>query len=213
MAAEELGIPVARIKMIEGDTALTPNQGRTSGSNGIQSGGVQIRQAAATARKALTELAAKRLNVAAADLDRRRRRGAPEGGRRPASTSPSCWRASSSTSSSDPKAPLKDPRTYTIVGKPLPRPDVPAKVTGTHTYVHDFTLPGMLHGRVVRPPGIGAELVSVDESSIAHLPGVKVVRIKNFLGVVAEDEWTCVRACAPSRRSGAIGRACRRRPG
>ena len=66
--AEELGMPIARIKMIEGDTALTPDQGRTAGSNGIQRGGMQIRQAAATARKALIELAAKQLNVAAADL-------------------------------------------------------------------------------------------------------------------------------------------------
>ncbi len=94
----------------------------------------------------------------------------------------------------DPAAPLKAPGTYTIVGKPLPRPDVPAKVTGSQTYVHDFTLPGMLHGRVIRPPGIGAELLSVDESSVAQLPGVKVVRIQSFLAVVAEDEWTCVRA-------------------
>ena len=94
----------------------------------------------------------------------------------------------------DPKAPLKDPASYTIVGKPLPRPDVPAKVTGSNLYVQDFTLPGMLHGRVIRPPTIGAELVSVDESSVGQLPGVKVVRIKNFLAVVAEDEWTCVRA-------------------
>ena len=94
----------------------------------------------------------------------------------------------------DPKAQLKDPSTYTIVGKPLPRPDVPAKVTGSHIFMHDFAVPNMLHGRVIRPPAIGAELRSVDGSSVANLPGVKVVRVNNFLGVVAEDEWTCVRA-------------------
>ena len=69
IAAEELGIDVDKITFIEGDTALTPDQGRTSGSNGIQRGGVQIRQAAATARKALVELAAQRLNAKAEDLE------------------------------------------------------------------------------------------------------------------------------------------------
>lgn len=192
IVAEELGVPIDRIDMIEGDTALTPNQGRTSGSNGIQQGGVQIRQAAATARQALVELASKRLNVPAGDLI------VVDGEVRPKSGAGvkfvDLLAGNRFNLALDPKAPLKDPRTYTIVGKVLPRPDVPAKVTGSHTYVHDVTVPGMLHGRVIRPPGIGAELISVDESSIANLPGVEVVRIKSFLGVVAEDEWTCVRA-------------------
>ncbi len=192
IVAEELGVPIDRIDMIEGDTALTPNQGRTSGSNGIQQGGVQIRQAAATARRALIELASKRLNVPAGELI------VVDGEVRPKSGAGvkfvDLLAGNRFNLALDPKAPLKDPRTYTIVGKLLPRPDVPAKVTGSHTYVHDVTVPGMLHGRVIRPPGIGAELISVDESSIANLPGVKVVRIKTFLGVVAEDEWTCVRA-------------------
>jgi nicotinate dehydrogenase subunit B len=192
IVAEELGVPIDRIDMIEGDTALTPDQGRTAGSNGIQQGGVQIRQAAATARRALVELASKRLNVPAGDLI------VVDGEVRPKSGAGvkfvDLLAGNRFNLALDPKAPLKDPRTYTIVGKVLPRPDVPAKVTGSHTYVHDVTVPGMLHGRVIRPPGIGAELISVDESSIANLPGVKVVRIKTFLGVVAEDEWTCVRA-------------------
>jgi CO/xanthine dehydrogenase Mo-binding subunit len=192
IVAEELGVPIERIEMIEGDTALTPDQGRTSGSNGIQQGGVQIRQAAATARKALIELASKRLNVPADDLV------VADGEVRPNSGSgvkfADLLAGNKFNLKLDDKAPLKDPRTYTIVGRVLPRPDVPAKVTGTHTYVHDVTVPGMLYARVIRPPAIGAELVSVDESSIANLPGVKVVRLKNFLGVVAEDEWTCVRA-------------------
>ena len=193
IVAEELGVPVARIHLIEGDTALTPDQGRTAGSNGIQRGGVQIRRAAATARKALTELAAKRLNVAAGDLV------AADGEVRPKSGGAGVKFADLLSGHSfdlplDPKAPLKDPANYTVVGKPLPRPDVPAKVTGSHMFMHDFTVPNMLHGRVIRPPAIGAELRSVDESSVAALPGVKVVRVKNFLGVVAGDEWTCVRA-------------------
>ena len=193
IVAEELGIPVERIKLIEGDTALTPDQGRTSGSNGIQVGGMQFRQASATARKALIDLAARRLNVAADDLttvdgEVRRKSGGP------GIKFAELLAGNKFDLKLDPKAPLKDPRTYTIVGKPLPRPDVPAKVNGTFVYMHDFKVPDMLHGRVIRPPAIGAELKSVDEASIASLPGAKVVRIKNFLGVVAEDEWTCVRA-------------------
>jgi nicotinate dehydrogenase subunit B len=191
--AEELGVSIDRIKLIEGDTALTPDQGRTAGSNGIQQGGVQIRRAAATARKALIELAAQRLNVPAADLI------AADGEVRPRSGGGGIKFADLLAGNNfglelDPKAPLKDPRTYTIVGKPLKRPDVPGKVTGSHVFMHDFAVPNMLHGRVIRAPAIGATLVSVDESSIAHLPNVKVLRVKNFLGVIAEDEWTCVRA-------------------
>ena len=141
IVAEELGLPVDRIKMVEGDTALTPNQGRTAGSNGIQQGGVQIRQASATARKALTELAAKRLNLAAADLV------VADGEVRPKAggagiTFADLLGGKQFDVALDPKAPLKDPASYTIVGKPLPRPDVPAKVTGSNLYVHDFTLPG-----------------------------------------------------------------------
>jgi CO/xanthine dehydrogenase Mo-binding subunit len=94
----------------------------------------------------------------------------------------------------DPKAPLADPARYTVVGKSLARPDVPAKCTGRHVYVHDFTVPGMLHGRVIRPPAIGAMLLSVDETSIRGIPGVRVVRIESFLAVVASDEWAAVRA-------------------
>jgi CO/xanthine dehydrogenase Mo-binding subunit len=94
----------------------------------------------------------------------------------------------------DPKAPLKDPKDYAIVGKPLRRPDVPAKSTGSHIYMQDFRVPGMLHGRVTRPASIGAKLVSVDDSSIREFAGVKVVRVNDFLGLVGDDEWTVIKA-------------------
>jgi nicotinate dehydrogenase subunit B len=198
IAGEELGIGVDMIKYVEGDTALTPDQGRTSGSNGIQRGGMQIRQAAATARAALIELAAQRLNVKGDDLvasngEVRRKSGGTGvrfadliGGR-------------NFNLKLDPKAPLKDPATYTLVGKPLARPDVPAKCTGSFTYMQDFSLPGMVHARVIRPPAIGAKLVSVDESSIKDFAGASVVRIKDFLAVVASDEWTAIRAARALR--------------
>jgi nicotinate dehydrogenase subunit B len=193
IAGEELGIGIDKIKYVEGDTALTPDQGRTSGSNGIQRGGMQIRQAAATARKALVELAAPRLNAKPEDLT------AENGAVRPKSGGTGIGFADLIGGRQfdlklDAKAPLKDPATYTLVGKPLPRPDVPDKCMGKHVYMHDFSVPNMLHARVIRPPALGATLVSVDETSIKDFAGAKTVRLKDLLAVVAGDEWTAVRA-------------------
>ena len=94
----------------------------------------------------------------------------------------------------DPKAPLAAPSSYAVVGTSPQRPDVPAKCTGQYTYIQDHLVSGMLHARVLRPPAIGARLVSVDETSVAHLPGVRVVRLESFLAVVAKNEWAAVRA-------------------
>jgi CO/xanthine dehydrogenase Mo-binding subunit len=94
----------------------------------------------------------------------------------------------------DPKAPLKDPGQYTQVGKSVPRPDVPGKCTGQYEYVQNIRVPGMLHGRVIRPPAFGAKLMAMDEASIRAIPDVKVIRIESFLGVVAPDEWAAIRA-------------------
>src|SRR5581483_8637712 len=92
-------------------------------------------------------------------------------------------------------ATAKDPKTHKVVGKSVPRLDIPDKATGKFTYMHDFRVPGMLHGRVVRPPAFGARLESVDEGSIKDVAGVvKVVRDGNFLGVVAQSEWAAVKA-------------------
>jgi CO/xanthine dehydrogenase Mo-binding subunit len=165
MAAEELGLPIEKVALVEGDTGLTPDQGSTGGSTGLTRGGVEVRQAAATARDALAKMDPAKL---------------AEGQRFFLKV--------------DAKASLKDPAQYTVVGKPIPRPDVPAKCTGKHTYVQDFVLPGMLHGRVIRPPAIGAKLLSVDEPSVKGIPDVRVVRKENFLGVVAKDEWASIRA-------------------
>ncbi|MBW0004830.1 MAG: xanthine dehydrogenase family protein molybdopterin-binding subunit [Hyphomicrobiales bacterium] len=193
MAAEELGIGLEKINLIEGDTALTPDQGTTAGSTGIARGGVQIRQAAATAREALQRMGAERLGLAPADVV------ATEGEVRPRNGGAGIGFGEligdrQFALKLDAKAPLRNPDDYLLVGKPLRRPDIPAKVTGTHLYVHNLRVDGMLHGRIVRPPAVDAKLVSIDESSIAHIPGVRVVRIENFLGVVAEDEWDAVRA-------------------
>jgi nicotinate dehydrogenase subunit B len=193
MAAEELGVDTTRITVIDGDTARCPNTGGTGGSTGLTRGGTAVRQAAATARQALLGLAATRLKRPAADLTivagevrpaaggRGVRIGALVGGRRLALPV-------------DAKAPLVPPSQYVTVGQSPARPEVPAKSTGRYQYIQDFSVPGMLHGRVIRPPAVGATLVSVDEASVKKLPGVRVVRIESFLAVVSHDEWAAVRA-------------------
>ena len=193
MAAEELGIGVERIVLIEGDTALTPDQGATAGSSGIMPGGVQIRQAAATAREALIGMAAARANKLAVEFD-------TVDGEVRLKTGGAGIRFGDLVANKrldvkvDLKANLRDPASYTVVGKPLARPDIPGKVDGRHVYVHDFRIDGMLHGRVVRPPAVGARLVTVDDASIRAIAGVRVVRVNDFLGVVAASEWDAVTA-------------------
>jgi len=194
IVAEELDVPLARVQVVEGDTALTPAQGKTWGSLSIQNGGVQIRQAAATARRALLQEAAKRLGTPAEDLivEQGTVRSRSDGKQ---VTYGELIGGKTFSLKLDKQAPLKDPAKYKIVGQSVPRFDIPGKMTGQFTYMQDFKVPGMLHGRVVRPAAIGATLLSVDESSARDVPGlVKVVRQGNFLGVVAESEWSAILA-------------------
>lgn len=192
IVAEELDVPVQRIAMIEGDTALCPDQGGTGGSTGIVNGGMQIRQAAATARQALIALAATRLSVGSGDLR------VSDGVVRSADGRSIRYGELIGDShfdvKLDAKAPLKNADHYQYVGQPVARPDLPAKMTGRHTYMQDFRVPGMLHARVIRPHAIGATLTNVDEGSIAGIPGARVVRIKDFVAVVAGHEWDAIRA-------------------
>lgn len=192
MVGEELGIGVDSIELIEGDSALTPNQGPTAGSTGVMRGGVELRQAAATAHEALLALAAERLRQPAAGLVLADGAVRAADGRHIAIGELVGGQALNLKM--NPKAPLRSPASYRLVGQPLLRPDIPAKVTGRHVYVHDHSVPGMQHGRVVRPPAVGARVLAIDEGSVARLPGVRVVRIADFVGVVAADEWAAVRA-------------------
>jgi CO/xanthine dehydrogenase Mo-binding subunit len=195
MAAEELGLPIEKVDLIEGDTLLTPDQGRTGGSSGLTQGGVGVRQAAATAREQLISLGAAKFHQDAAGLVLAGGQVRPKAGGSGIGIGELIGGKRLSLKV-NPKVLLKDPATYTVVGKPLLRPDVPGKCTGTEVFVHDFSLPGMLHGRVVRPPSIGAKLLSVNEASIAGIPDVRVVRVNDFLGIVAKSEWAAVRAAA-----------------
>src|SRR6516162_8686359 len=201
MVADELDVPFDRVKLVQGDTALTPDQGPTWGSLSIQIGGMQLRNAAATAKAALLEEAAKRLGAKQEELkvvdgvisagNKRVSYGELVGGKSFALTLDHTKPAAG-----------KDPKDYKLVGKPVPRVDIPDKVTGRFTYMQDFRLPGMLHGRVVRPPAIGATLESVDEASIKDVAGVvKIVRQGNFLGVVAESEWGAIKAAEKLKAS------------
>jgi CO/xanthine dehydrogenase Mo-binding subunit len=201
MAAEELGVPLARVSLVDGDTARCPNNGGTGGSTGLTRGGTAVRQAAATARQALLRLGSERLGLPVADLtiaDGEVRAAAAAGSRsRRRSRSIAIARLLDGGRFSltvDANAPLAASSSYAVVGTSPLRPDVPGKSTGRYTFIQDFTVPGMLHARVLRPPAIGARLTSVDETSIAQLPGVRVVRLESFLAVVAKHEWAAVRA-------------------
>jgi nicotinate dehydrogenase subunit B len=192
MVADELDVEFSTVAIIQGDTDLTPDQGVTFGSLSIQNGGAQLRQAAATARQALLTEAGKRFKVPPERLR-------IENGKVYAEEGVSIPMAAlidqrGLSLKLDKTAPLKSPADFKLVGKSQPRLDIPDKITGQFTYMQDFTLPGMLHARVIRPPAMGATLLSVDAASIDEIPGiVKVVRQENFLGVVAKTEWAAIK--------------------
>jgi CO/xanthine dehydrogenase Mo-binding subunit len=193
IVAEELDVPLDQVTLIQGDTLLTPDQGPSFGSLSIQNGGAQLRQAAATARRALLERAAVKFNTDASTLSIRD--GVIVDPNRRELALGDLLDGRMLSLELDQNAPLKSPADFKLVGKPVRRLDIPDKVTARFTFMQDFKRPGMLHGRVIRPSGLGATLLSYDESSIRGIPGiVKVVRIENFLGVVAKSEWSAIKA-------------------
>ncbi|NQW93171.1 MAG: molybdopterin-dependent oxidoreductase, partial [Polaromonas sp.] len=176
IVAEELYVELSQVNMVLGNTASVPNQGATIASASLQIHAAPLRAAAAQARAWLLARAAAK-SVAPTDY--------------------AALLAGHVELSLNLNTPLKAPADYRIVGTSAPRTDIPAKVTGALTFVHDMRVPGMLHGRVVRPPYVGADhgdfigntLASVDDSSIAHIPGIRaVVVIRDFVGIVAERE-------------------------
>ena len=205
IVAEELDLRMDQVDMVLGDTGRAPNQGPTIASASIQISAVPLRQAAAQARAWLLAQAAERLQVVPDQLcvDAGRvsvrddaARGVGYGellqGRRVVLTL-------------DADVPVKPVAEHRVVGQSAPRVDIAAKAFGEAVFVHDVRLPGMLHGRVLRPPYAGADhgefigntLESVDERSIAHIPGLRaVVVIRDFVGVVAEREEQAEQAAA-----------------
>jgi nicotinate dehydrogenase subunit B len=195
IAAEELDIPVERFTVIQGDTGTTPNHGGTGGSSGVPRAGADIRQAAATARMALLERASAELKCETSQLTISAGEVRPVDGGKGISVG-SLVGGKRFDLKVDANAPLKDRAKYTVVGKPILRTDVPPKCTGRHVYIQDLRVPGMFHGRVIRPDTIGAQLVAVDEASIRSIPDVRIVRVENFLGVVSSNEWAAIRAAS-----------------
>ncbi len=193
IAAEELDVPLGRITMISGDTGRTPNEGQTAGSQSIEQSGTALRMAGAEVRALLIDLAAKKLGVAADTL--KVTDGvihAPDG--RKVGYGELAGQADLKREATAKVRP-KPAAQHKIVGKSAPRIDIPAKVTGGAAFVQDMRLPGMVHGRVVRPPRYGARLDSFDEAMIKAMPGViAVVRDGSFLGVVAKREEQAINA-------------------
>ena len=197
LVAEELGVPLGRVKLIQCDTSLTPDQGTTSGSQSTPSNfnDHNLAQAAATAREALVRLASERLGVPADRLTAADGavtvNGAPT--RKVSYGDLVAGRKFNLTLSATAKP--KTPDQWRVLGTAARRVDMAAMATADFEFVHNVRVPGMLHGRVVRPPAVGATVVSVDEGSVRGLPGVvKVVVRKNFVGVVAEKWWQAIEA-------------------
>jgi CO/xanthine dehydrogenase Mo-binding subunit len=194
IVAEELDVPFDKVTWVQGDSDRTVDQGSTVGSQSVKRGGAQLRQAAAEARAALLELASAKLDASIASLVVANAvvsvRGAT--GRRVTYAELIGGKRFERTVSG--KAKTKSPDEYTVVGKPVARVELPAKMTGRHTYVHDVRIDGMLHGRVIRPASIGAKLLSVDDSALRDIRGARVLRKADFLSVVAEREEDAIKA-------------------
>ena len=193
IAAEELDLPIARLRMISGDTGQTPNEGMTAGSQSIENSGLALRLAGAEVRSILIDLAAKKLGVGADTLRVADGTISTADGRKVTygelASEVDLKREASA------KVPPKSPAAYKIVGQSIARLDIPAKVFGGSIYVQDMRPSGMVHGRVVRPPRAGSTLESFDEAGAKKLPGViAVVRDGSFLGVIAEREEQAIKA-------------------
>jgi CO/xanthine dehydrogenase Mo-binding subunit len=193
MAAEELDVAFSRIRIISANTALTPDEWFTAGSQSIEYGGAALRYASAEARHILLQVAAQKLNVPVDSLQVEDGTISAPGGAKA-----TYWELTTSDllkREATAKFALKPPAKHRIIGKEVKRLDIPAKVTGGAAYVQDMRLPGMVFGRVVRPASPRARLLSVDNAAIAKMPGVVAVVVDgNFLAVAAEREEQAIAA-------------------
>jgi nicotinate dehydrogenase subunit B len=206
MVAEELDVPFKAVKVFMGDTATSVNQGGASGSTGIQLGGKQMRMAAAEARRVLLEMAAQKLGTPADQLivvngtvsaafnrDKKTSYAELIGGKY--FNVQLDWNKQMGNALYAPgKAQPKKHTEHKIVGKPIKREDVAPKVFAQEDFVTDIKVPGMVHGRMIRPAVAGQVPLKVDESSIKDIPGAKVVWDKGVLGVIADKEWDAIKA-------------------
>ena len=209
IVAEELDVPFKAVKVYMGDTATSVNQGGASGSTGIQFGGKQMRMAAAEARRVLLEMAATELATPIERLKVTDGVITVFGGNDDMAKSTSYakliggkyfnvqldWNKQMGNALYAPgKAQPKPFKDHKIIGQPIKREDVAPKVFAQEDYCTDIKVPGMVHGRMIRPAVAGSVPEKVDESSIKDIPGAKVVWDKGFLGVVANKEWDAIQA-------------------
>jgi CO/xanthine dehydrogenase Mo-binding subunit len=205
LVAEELDVPVGNVSHGLGDTWAVPNSGSTGGSNAIQTqAGPRIRAAAAYARQALLGMASSQLGVPVGSLTVSD--GVVSGGGRSVTygqlVGGKLFNTTMTQATLNPGvAPSKPVSQYKLIGTRVPRFDLPDKVSGKWTYVHNIKVPGMLHGRVIRPRGQGAygtnaKILSIDRSSIKNIPGIQIVRKGDFLGVVGAREYDVIQAAA-----------------
>ncbi|MCE7055687.1 molybdopterin-dependent oxidoreductase [Algoriphagus sp. AGSA1] len=193
IAAEELYIPPQRCHIINSDTGQTPNEGFTAGSNSVEGSGSAIRQAAAEARQYLLKMAASKWNLSPDAL-------LVEDGtiKSHAGDKISYWQLLKGKyieENISGEAPLKAPKNYQYVGKPLGREDIDKMVRGGSHFVHDLSMSGMLHARILHPPSYQDRLRSIDLSEVEAMDGViKVIKNGSFLAVVAQREYQAVQA-------------------
>lgn len=195
IVAEELDVPLERVHMVMGDTALTPDEGYTAGSMTISSSGTALRQAAAEARRAMFEMASEQLDANLDELSIQDGVITVAHDPKRSVTYAELMGGKLFNLAVTDQAPLKPPESYRIVGTSTPREDLPRKVIGQASFIQDLKVPGMVHARLVRPPSPTAKLVAMDESSVKDIPGlVKVVQRGNFIGVVAGREEQAIQA-------------------
>jgi CO/xanthine dehydrogenase Mo-binding subunit len=195
LVAEELCVSLSNVKLIQCDTAVTPDQGTTSGSQSTPTNfnTRNLAQAAATAREALVSMAARKLGAPADQLAIENGIVSAKNGQHVSYGELIGGKHFDIAVNSTAKR--RSPNQWNVLGKPVPSLDRVALMTGTFEFVHNVRVPGMVHGRVIRPPGIGATVGNVDEKSVQHVPGlIKVVVRNNFIGVVAEKQWQAAQA-------------------
>jgi nicotinate dehydrogenase subunit B len=199
IASDELDVAYERIEMVSADTARTPNEGQTAGSLSVENSGTALRYACAEARQILLGLAATKLGAPA---DRLTIADGTISGGSGKVTYGDLAKDANLKREATAEAKPKPPSQHKMVGKSVPRRDIPSKVTGGRSYVQDVRLPGMVYGRVVRPPSYRAQLVSFDEAAIKAMPGVvAVTRDGSFLAVAAEREEQAIKAAQALRAS------------
>ena len=201
ICADELDVDLDQLEIISGDTRICPREGVTAGSFSMPEGGTAVRFAAAEARKVLLDLAAARLHAPAATLSVSNGVVSGPNSRRHVAYGELVVEQTFHRPATGEAKP-KSAATHRYVGRATPRRDLPAKLTGEEIFVQDFKAPNLVHGRMVRQPSYGSSLVSVDAGAVERMPGVlEVVRDGDVLGVIAEREWTAIKAAEALAKS------------